>query len=101
MRMTSPSLSLATAASAAGPTTSVDHATFLPLAKAIGRKVAWSTDVVGPAADAAVAKLKDGEVILMENVRFHPEEEKNDPAFAKQLAALGDLYVNDAFSAAH
>lgn len=72
-----------------------------PLAAAIGRPVAWSPDLVGPAAVNAVKALKDGEVILMENVRFHPEEEKNDPAFAARLAELGDLYVNDAFSAAH
>jgi phosphoglycerate kinase len=69
-----------------------------PLAKAIGRPVAWSAETVN---SAGVSKLKDGDVILMENVRFQPEEEKNDPAFAKQLASLGDLYVNDAFSAAH
>ena len=77
------------------------HFLVEPLAKAIGRKVAWSAEVAGPAALAASQALKDGEVLLMENVRFHPEEEKNDPAFAKSLAALGDLYVNDAFSAAH
>jgi phosphoglycerate kinase len=72
-----------------------------PLAKALGRPVAWADDCVGPEAEKAVAGLKDGDVILMENVRFHPEEEKNDPAFAKQLAALGEVYVNDAFSTAH
>jgi len=77
------------------------HFLVEPLAKAIGRHVAWSGDCVGPAAEAAVAKLQDGDVVLMENVRFHPEEEKNDPTFARQLAGLGDLYVNDAFSAAH
>src|SRR5207247_10175062 len=47
------------------------------------------------------ANLRDGEVLLLENVRFHPEEEKNDPAFARQLARLGDIYVNDAFGTAH
>jgi phosphoglycerate kinase len=72
-----------------------------PLAAAIGRKVAWSPTVVGPAALSASRALSDGEVLLMENVRFHPEEEKNDPGFAASLAALGDFYVNDAFSAAH
>ena len=55
----------------------------------------------GPAAEEAVAKLKDGDVLLLENTRFHAGEEKNDPAFAKQIAKLGDIFVNDAFSAAH
>jgi phosphoglycerate kinase len=72
-----------------------------PLVKALGRPVAWADDCVGPEAEKAVAGLKDGDIILMENVRFHPEEEKNDPAFAKRLAALGEVYVNDAFSTAH
>ena len=48
-----------------------------------------------------VAAMRDGEILVLENTRFHPEEEKNEPAFAKALALLGDLYVNDAFSAAH
>ena len=72
-----------------------------PLAKSVGRPVAWADDVIGAAAVAAVAKLKDGDILLMENVRFHPEEEKNDPGFARQLADLGQVYVNDAFSTAH
>jgi phosphoglycerate kinase len=72
-----------------------------PVAQATGRPVAWAGDVVGPEAMAAVRALKDGELLLMENVRFHPEEEKNDPAFARLLALLGDAYVNDAFSTAH
>jgi phosphoglycerate kinase len=72
-----------------------------PLAEAIGRPVAFAEDCVGPAAERVVAALKPGEVALLENLRFHAEEEKNDPGFAKQLAALGDLYVDDAFSAAH
>jgi phosphoglycerate kinase len=71
------------------------------LSEAVGRAVAWCPEVVGPKAVASVHALKDGDVILMENVRFHPEEEKNDPDFAAKLAQLGDLYVNDAFSAAH
>jgi len=71
------------------------------LAEAIGRRVAFADDCVGPLAEAAVATLKDGDVLLLENTRFHAGEEANDPAFAKQLAALGELYVNDAFSAAH
>jgi len=72
-----------------------------PLAKAIGRQVAFAEDCIGAKAQRVVDRLKDGEVALLENTRFHPEEEKNDPAFVKSLAALGNLYVNDAFSAAH
>jgi len=72
-----------------------------PLAQAIGRPVAWADDVIGEPAETAIAKLKDGDVILLENVRFHPEEEKNAPEFAKKLASLADIYVNDAFSTAH
>src|SRR3954452_10755878 len=67
----------------------------------LGKPVAFAEDCVGEAAATAVAALSDGDVLLLENTRFHPGEEKNDPAFAKDLAALGDLYVNDAFSAAH
>ena len=72
-----------------------------PLSDAVGRKVAFAGDCVGPVAEAAVAALKDGDVLLLENTRFHKGEEDNDPAMAKQLAALGDIFVNDAFSAAH
>jgi phosphoglycerate kinase len=72
-----------------------------PLAKALGRPVAFAEDCVGPQAEAAVNALKPGEVLLLENLRFHAEEEKNDKGFAEQLSTLGDLYVNDAFSAAH
>jgi phosphoglycerate kinase len=71
------------------------------LEEVLERPVAFAEDCVGPVAEAAVKALKDGQILLLENVRFHPEEEKNDPAFAKALAALGDLYVNDAFSTAH
>jgi phosphoglycerate kinase len=71
------------------------------LAQRLGMPVAFAADSVGPAARDAVAKLKDGDVLLLENVRFHPGEETNDPAFARELAALGDLYVNDAFGTAH
>ncbi len=71
------------------------------LAEEIGRPVAFAADCVGPIAQAAIARLKDGDVLLLENTRFHPGEEKNDPAFVRQLAALGDIFVNDAFSAAH
>ena len=72
-----------------------------PLSDAVGRKVAFAEDCIGPKAEAAVAALKDGEMLLLENTRFHKGEEDNDPAMAKQLAALGDIFVNDAFSAAH
>jgi phosphoglycerate kinase len=72
------------------------------LSRAIGgRPVAFAADCIGPAAERVVAALKPGEVALLENLRFHPEEEQNDLGFAKQLAALGDAYVDDAFSAAH
>jgi len=71
------------------------------LAKAIGRPVAFVDDCVGHAAEAAVAKLKDGDVLLLENTRFHAGEEKNDMDFAKRIASHGDIFVNDAFSAAH
>jgi phosphoglycerate kinase len=66
-----------------------------------GAPVAFAEDCIGPAARQAVAALGDGEVILLENLRFHPGEEANDQAFAAGLADLGELYVNDAFSAAH
>jgi phosphoglycerate kinase len=73
-----------------------------PLSRAIGgRPVVFAADCVGPEAERVVAALKLGEVALLENLRFHPEEERNDPGFAKALAALGDAYVDDAFSAAH
>ena len=71
------------------------------LAQRLGSPVAFAGDCIGPVAQAAVDKLADGDVVVLENVRFHPEEEANDPAFAAQLAALGDLYVNDAFGTAH
>jgi phosphoglycerate kinase len=71
------------------------------LAEALGRPLAFCEASVGPAAEAAARKLGDGELLLLENLRFHPEEEQNDPAFAKQLAALADVYVNDAFGTAH
>jgi phosphoglycerate kinase len=71
------------------------------LEKLLGQKVFFTGDCVGEQAEAAAARLKDGEVLLLENLRFHPEEEKNDPEFARKLARLGDLYVNDAFGTAH
>jgi phosphoglycerate kinase len=72
-----------------------------PLAKLLGSPVAFADDCVGDAAKAAIDALPVGGVILLENTRFHAGEEKNDPELAKQVAALGQIYVNDAFSAAH
>jgi phosphoglycerate kinase len=71
------------------------------LRKLIGKPVAFAEDCIGPAAEKAAKALKPGEVLLLENTRFHPEEEKNNPQMAKQLAALADIYVNDAFGSAH
>ena len=71
------------------------------LAAALKRPVAWADDCIGAEAEAAVAKLQDGDVLLLENTRFHGGEEANDPAMAAALARLADAYVNDAFSAAH
>ncbi|WP_054313704.1 phosphoglycerate kinase [Mesorhizobium sp. 1M-11] len=70
-------------------------------AEVLGRPVAFAADCVGEKAEQAVAALKNGEVLLLENTRFYKGEEKNDPALTEQFAALGDIYVNDAFSAAH
>ncbi len=72
-----------------------------PLSRLIGVPVAFAEDCVGPASEAAAASLKDGDVLLLENLRFHPGEEADDPDFAAALARNGDLYVDDAFSAAH
>jgi phosphoglycerate kinase len=72
-----------------------------PLSKALGKPVAVAEDCVGPLAEEAVRVLKPGEVLLLENLRFHKEEEKNDAGFIDKLSVLGDAYVNDAFSAAH
>lgn len=72
-----------------------------PLAKALGRKVAFAEDCIGAPAETAAAALKDGEVLLLENLRYHDAEEANDKAFAASLAKLGEIYVNDAFSCAH
>ena len=71
------------------------------VAKVTGRKVAFADDCIGEKAEAAVAAMKPGDILCLENTRFHKGEEKNDPAFVAALARLGDLWVNDAFSAAH
>lgn len=76
-----------------------------PVAKRLGRlmgkEILFAPDCIGPAVQALVAKMKPGDVLLLENLRFHEGEEKNDDAFSKSLASLGDVYINDAFGAAH
>ncbi len=71
------------------------------LSEQLAQAVSFAKDCIGDAAMEAVSTLQDGEVLLLENVRFHAEEEKNDPAFAKELAGLAELFVNDAFGTAH
>src|SRR5579863_1685191 len=79
--------------------------TLKPVADAvgaiIGRPVAFAADCIGEAAAKAIAAMKNGDVLVLENTRFHAAEEKNEPGFVAELAKLGDIYVNDAFSAAH
>lgn len=71
------------------------------LGELLNKPVIMASDVIGPDAKAKASALKDGEILMLENVRFHKEEEKNDPAFAKELSTLADIYVNDAFGTAH
>ena len=71
------------------------------LSELIGKEVQLAADVIGEDAKARAAALKDGEILMLENVRFHKEETKNDPDFAKELASMADIYVNDAFGTAH
>lgn len=71
------------------------------LEELLGRKVVKLDDSIGEGVETAISKMADGEVIMLENVRFHPEEEENDAAFSRKLAALADVYVNDAFGTAH
>lgn len=71
------------------------------LASILGHRVAFSTDCIGPMAEAAVSQMKPGEILLMENTRFHAGEEANNPEFARALAENGDIFVSDAFSASH
>lgn len=75
--------------------------TAVKLSELLGKEVIMANDVIGPDAKAKAAALKDGEVLMLENVRFHKEETKNDPAFAKELASMAEVYVNDAFGTAH
>ena len=83
----------------------VPEMSLAPMAEALGvvlgRPVAFAEDCIGAPAQAAIAALHDGDVVVLENTRFHAGEEKNDPAFSAELAGLADLFVNDAFSAAH
>ncbi len=76
-----------------------------PVAQELGRElwteVKFAYDCVGPQAQSAVARMQPGQVLVLENVRFHPEDEANDPAFAQQLASLGEIFVNDAFASSH
>ncbi len=71
------------------------------LSQLLGKDVKLADDCIGPAVEALVAQMRDGDVLLLENLRFHPGEEKNDATFARQLARLADVYVNDAFGTAH
>ena len=71
------------------------------LAARVGRDVHFAADCVGDVAVAAVDRLQPGEMLLLENVRYHKEDEANDPRFARRLASLGDIFVNDAFAASH
>jgi phosphoglycerate kinase len=71
------------------------------VARIVKRPVAFAEDCIGPKAETAVAAMKEGDILCLENTRFHAEEEKNDKDFARKLAALGDMFVEDAFSAAH
>jgi phosphoglycerate kinase len=73
----------------------------LRLSQLLGKPIGFTDDCIGPKVEAVVASMQDGDVCLLENLRFHKEEEKNDPNFAKSLARLGDVYVNDAFGTAH
>ena len=71
------------------------------LSELVGKPVAFAEDCIGPVAEAAAKALKPGDILVLENTRFHPEEEKNDPGMARALASLADIYVNDAFGSAH
>jgi len=71
------------------------------LSTLLGKNITLADDCVGPMVEALVGQMREGDVLLLENLRFHPEEEKNDPRFAQQLARLADVYVNDAFGTAH
>ena len=85
-----------------GPSPDLSLSLIAPdVSRVLGRPVATAADCIGEAAVSAIAKMKDGDILLLENTRFHKSEEKNDAEFTKALGANGDIYVNDAFSAAH
>jgi phosphoglycerate kinase len=85
-----------------GPEAEFSLRQIVPAVKAVmGKEIRFADDCVGEPAEKSIAGMNDGDILLLENTRFHKEEEKNDPDFTKKLAANGDLYVNDAFSAAH
>jgi phosphoglycerate kinase len=85
-----------------GPEEKYSLKQIVPTVSAVlGRPVGFAEDCIGPKAEAAVAAMRDGDILLLENTRFHKGEEQNDPEFAAAPAKLGDIYVNDAFSAAH
>nr|WP_321465959.1 phosphoglycerate kinase [uncultured Desulfobulbus sp.] len=71
------------------------------LAKLLGQPVPLASDCVGPEVSAAVAQLENGQILMLENLRFHPQEQKNDPEFSRQLASLAEVYINDAFAVSH
>src|SRR5262249_61903403 len=71
------------------------------VARIIDRPVGFAEDCIGTPAETAVAAMRPGDILCLENTRFHKEEEKNEPGFVAKLAALGDIFVNDAFSSAH
>src|SRR5690606_24404146 len=84
------------------PDASMSLQSIAPATEAVlDRPVRFAADCIGAKAAKAIADMEDGDILLLENTRFHAGEEKNDPDFAAALAASGDLYVNDAFSAAH
>ena len=95
----------ATAAALEKAKNDITKLSLAPVAKRIseltGKEVIMAKDVIGPDAKAKAAALKPGQILMLENVRFHEEEEKNDPTFAKELASMADIYVNDAFGTAH
>ena len=86
----------------AKPETKYSLAPVAPyLAKLLGRPVTMAPDCIGPEVQSLISAMQDGDLLLLENVRFHAGEEKNDPAFCAELAALAECYVNDAFGTAH
>ncbi|RWX46614.1 Phosphoglycerate kinase [Candidatus Electrothrix aarhusensis] len=83
----------------------VEKYSLAPVAKylsgLLGKSVRMAQDCVGPEAESAVAAMNNGDIVLLENLRFHAEEQANDSTFSRQLAALTDIYINDAFAVSH